>query len=296
MSILKSVSKKRRLLSQIVLAASITSGLITGNSSATTSTTPVIFNASIEGKPGDVIGLKGARFGADPQVWLSLPDKQKVQLKIINKGNNYIATQIPTNVGYGMYGIEVSNGTNNSQTVYLNKAQALSFDTPEIAANGKFRIFGRNLLAKGATPSVRFVDRATKASLQATAINTGSDAYVLKVKAPSQIKSGSSYDVYVSNGYGAAIGETLAGETLKGRLDGVDKWQLGVPWAADYDFYNNVYDVKTDPRLKVHAVGDGVNNDQPAIGQAIAQAAQAGGGVVYLPAGTYRLATQGKDC
>ena len=49
-----------------------------------------------------------------------------------------------------------------------------------------------------------------------------------------------------------------------------------------------VFDVRGAP---YHAVGDGVANDAPAIQAAIEDAAAAGGGTVYLPAGTYRLAS-----
>lgn len=331
-SMIKILIMSRKLLSKIVLAASVsavTGGVVIGdcaipttkntyansarklssknipNSSvendrsllhrdsksfaiaSNSTSTPVIFNSSISGKAGDLIYLQGARFGSNPQVVLN----QKVQLKIVSKGNNYITAQIPSDVSTGAYGIQVLNGTTYSKTVYLNQAQGMSFDTPEIASEGRFRIFGRNLLLTGATPTVRLVNPATGDSLKATVMITGSDAYVLKVKAPSNVIPGVRYDVYVSNGYGGTAGETKADETLIGRKGGTDYWDLGVAWAADYNFYNNVYNVKTDSRLAVRAVGDGSKDDLPAIQQAIDRAAKDGGGVVYLPAGTYRLAS-----
>ncbi len=48
----------------------------------------------------------------------------------------------------------------------------------------------------------------------------------------------------------------------------------------------------TDPVLKLHAVGNGVADDTAAINAAIAAAAKSGGGIAYLPAGTYRLASR----
>ncbi|TGE03104.1 hypothetical protein EU556_25970, partial [Hymenobacter fodinae] len=41
--------------------------------------------------------------------------------------------------------------------------------------------------------------------------------------------------------------------------------------------------------MRLKAVGDGSANDQPALQAAIQQAAAAGGGIVYVPAGTYKL-------
>jgi Pectate lyase superfamily protein len=42
--------------------------------------------------------------------------------------------------------------------------------------------------------------------------------------------------------------------------------------------------------MSPHAKGNGVNDDRPSIQAAINLAAKHGGGVVYLPAGTYKLA------
>lgn len=54
-------------------------------------------------------------------------------------------------------------------------------------------------------------------------------------------------------------------------------------------FAKNVYNVKTDKRLQLKAMGDGVTNDRKAIQKAIDMAASQGGGVVYLPAGSYKI-------
>ena len=264
--------------------------VIVFNLTADAASTPIIFNHSISSNPGDVIGVQGTMFGSNPQVFLSQSTNKTRQLRTVNKGNNFTAVEIPKDEPFGLYKIQVVNGTSYSNVVYLNQAHGMSFDTPEIAPNGKFRIFGRNLLLSGATPSVRFVNPATKVSTNAAVTTTGSDAYVLNVTAPSGITPGVHYDVYVSNGYGGATGETKVDETLLGRKGGVDKWDLGVGWAGDYDFYNNVYNVKTDSRLSIRAVGNGVNDDQAAIQNAINVASKAGGGVVYLPRGTYKLA------
>ena len=65
---------------------------------------------------------------------------------------------------------------------------------------------------------------------------------------------------------------------------------LGVPWASDFNsIASNEIDVKTDPRLKVKAAGDGVTDDTPVIRAAIQLAATTGGGVVYFPTGDYKI-------
>jgi Pectate lyase superfamily protein len=85
--------------------------------------------------------------------------------------------------------------------------------------------------------------------------------------------------------------------------NGDDHFQLGVPWGRDYVYQNgpsyngtvdnadhHVFNVTNDPFITPHAKGDGIADDQPAIQAAINFAAKHMG-VVYLPAGTYRLAS-----
>ena len=76
---------------------------------------------------------------------------------------------------------------------------------------------------------------------------------------------------------------------LEGTPIGPYYWHLRVPWAADFDYFKNVFNVKTDPRLVQHAAANGATNDRPAIQAAIDKASATGGGVVYLPPGTYPL-------
>jgi parallel beta-helix repeat protein len=65
---------------------------------------------------------------------------------------------------------------------------------------------------------------------------------------------------------------------------------LGVPWASDFkSIATNEIDVKMDPRLKVRAAGDGVTDDSSAAQAAIQLASSSGGGVVYFPAGNYKI-------
>ncbi|TGD76508.1 hypothetical protein EU557_25335, partial [Hymenobacter wooponensis] len=170
----------------------------------------------------------------------------------------------------------------------------MHFDSPEVTPGGRLRLFGRNLRLAGATPSVRFVPAGSgsgSGGLAATVDLSQSDAYSLRLSAPAGLLPGTRYDVLVSNGLGASAsaGETLAEQAVLAIAAGPDYFHLDVPWAAKFDFTANLYNVKSDPRLRLKAVGDGVANDQPALQAAINQAAAAGGGIVYLPAGTYKL-------
>jgi parallel beta-helix repeat protein len=67
---------------------------------------------------------------------------------------------------------------------------------------------------------------------------------------------------------------------------------LGVAWASDFgSLAENEINVKTDPRLTVHAAGDGITDDTSAISAAVQLASSSGGGVVYLPTGNYKIIT-----
>jgi parallel beta-helix repeat protein len=67
---------------------------------------------------------------------------------------------------------------------------------------------------------------------------------------------------------------------------------LGVPWASDFvTIAANQINVKSDPRLKIHAKGDGVTDDTAAVRAAIQRASSTGGGMVYFPVGDYKIVT-----
>jgi hypothetical protein len=257
---------------------------------------PVIFHATQTAAPGDIIGLQGGNFGAAPQVWMqhvigTEPSlSPQVQLPLVNGSisNNYIASQIPLTETNGLYAIWVENGTNWSAPVFINQARAWGANDlagTQIDPNRSFRLFGRNLCFAGATPSVSFVNGAT--TLPATVNTNGSDANVLHVTAPAGLVAGTNYTINVQNGFGGTYGQTALSYTLTGRAGGADPFGVAVPWGADFTFYTNVYNVKTDKRLTTNAMGDGTNDDTAAVQGAINAANAAGGGVVYLPTGTY---------
>ena len=65
---------------------------------------------------------------------------------------------------------------------------------------------------------------------------------------------------------------------------------LGVSWASDFtSIAANQIDVKKDPRLRVKAAGNGTTDDTSAIRAAIQLASSSGGGMVYFPAGDYKI-------
>ena len=263
--------------------------------------TPVILNVPLTMMSGNVVGVEGSGFGSSPKVYFGTQSSPPAAVKIIRADNNFVSFEVPKNLKFGVYYVAISDGTTTSKVAYTNLPRGMQFDTPEIASNDSFRIFGRNLYVANtaALPTVTLADTATGAQLAATVNLSLSDPYCLSVTAPSGILAGHTYKAIIYNG---SISEPSDTGILGRSATGTDYYNLQMPWGRDYIYQNgpnyngtvdnsdhHVYNVTSDPFLTVHAAGDGVTDDQAAIQAAINQASWHGGGLVYLPAGTYKL-------
>lgn len=254
---------------------------------------PLIFHSGETAGAGDVFGLQGTYFGQWPEVWYAPIEGDEKTLKpagklsVLSASDRNITAQLPdTGIKKGqLLAVWVKNSYGFSKPVLLNKARAVSVEHDEIMPEQSFRIFGRNLVAEGYQPVVQL--KAGKSILVARTDHA--DAYTITVTAPAGVKKGVRYSIMISNGAGNAWGTSLAEEHITGRAPGADPFHLKVPWGADFSFSKEIYNVKTDPRLTVKAKGDGLTDDRKAIQQAIDLVHKKGGGVVYLPAGKYKL-------
>lgn len=254
-----------------------------------------IFWGTESARPGEQISLQGY-FPANAQVGIALADSPNYSLApIVSQSANYIKATIPASMPVGVYRIFIKDGSTKSAPHYINKVQGWGFDTSHVYAGAKVQLCGLNLVLPGKTPTIRFVSQANGASLNATYNPQGSNKYRLNFIAPLGLVNGVTYNVHVSNGYGNTAAESLVLDTLFTIAAQKDVFGIGLAWHANFtsSFYNNVYNVKTDSRLASKAVGDNVANDLPAINAAVSAADAAGGGVVYLPAGNYKLEGSG---
>jgi len=259
---------------------------------------PTVFRITESAAPGDIIGVQGDGFGTNPQVWFqrvvgtepSLSPQTRLTVLNANESPGFVSARIPAGQTPGLYAIWVSDGSNFSAPTFVNQARAWGTNDLcglEVDSGRVFRLFGRNLSVAGATPAVYFVQGGT--SLAATVTPANSDAYMLEVTAPTGLTPGVAYDIHIRNGHGADYGETTLPYSLTARLSTTDPFGLGVPWGADFPFAANVYNVTNDPRLTLHAIGNGTTDDAPAIQHAINVANAAGGGVLYFPTGVYKI-------
>lgn len=252
---------------------------------------PFIFNCTESINPGETVGIQGSTFGLDPQIWI-MPVKGKetelkpqIQLSVLTHSEMFVAGTIPENIPVGLYALWVMNGKQLSQPVFVNQARVMTSEFDQIMPGTGFRLFGRNLRLKGSNPIVSFVDPIGR-SLEAHVVK--GDSYTLEIVTPNQLVAGVKYNLNVTNGAGGKYGENLFDEALLVREVAADPFKLDVPWGADFNFSSNIYNVKTDTRLSQLAKGDGIANDRAAIQEAIDKAGE-NGGVVFLPAGTYKL-------
>ena len=193
---------------------------------------PVIFNHTETVNPGETIGLQGAYFGGDPQVWFARATgnekelKPQLQIKILTYSEMYVAATIPENTQPGLYAIWVNNGSQLSAPVFINRSRVITSEFDEIMPGTKFRLFGRNMLMNGKDALVRFV---AEDGSEFTAKSTKGDSYVLEVVAPGELKSGLKYKLYTTNGLGGKHGEDLFNETVSVRAQANDPLNWAFP-------------------------------------------------------------------
>ncbi len=249
---------------------------------ATGTNYPIVINASTTAHPGDVVSLQGENFGSTPRVVLDGADA--VPLQIVNRvATNWLAVQLPATAP-GALILRVSNDTGTSAQVKLNAAKPLHLDSLGLVPGGVFRLFGRNLMVAGGTPTV------TVDGLAAAIDLSHSDEHMLTATAPKALQATNASVVVADNGNGS--GPAPLDRTLEVTVSGSgDPFQLGVGWGAGFAaIAGSVINASTDSRLPSRMTCDGQHDDSPAIQAAIELAAAAGGGVVQLPVGTCRMA------
>ena len=232
---------------------------------------PAIFNATFNAAPGEIISIQGVNFDSTSQVWLDeTGGAAPSQLAVVNRtGLTWMAVQVPPSTTGPMI-LWVSNNSGVSNSVILNGAVPLNLDALEIVPGGAFRVLGQNLLVAGYTPSVS-VDG------QAATINIGaSSSNMLVATAPASLNPTSASVIMVDNGNGT--GPMQLDRTITVVAGSGDPFGLGVGWAAGFTFAGNIVTVNTPC--------NGSGDDTAAIQTAINSAANAGGGVVQVPAGT----------
>lgn len=253
---------------------------------------PIVFNAPLSVRAGDVIGLQGENFGDAPTVILEANDnsndrkdyKVETILPLVNKfGTGWLAFKIP-DTATGALVVHINNGQSVSLPVKLNAAHAYHLDALQIVPRGAFRIFGRNLSLPGFNPIVMVDGLVADVDLDA------SDEHMLVVSAPRDLSATSKVSITVDNGNGTGASLLDRSIQVATGFKG-DPFKLGVGWAAGFSGVSSrVLNAVSDARLTKKVTCNGVVDDTLAIQSAVDFIASSGGGVLQLPPGSCRLA------
>jgi hypothetical protein len=237
---------------------------------------PIIFNAPLSARPGDIVGLQGENFGNEPVVTLvGKNGEAPTALPLVNKfETGWVSARIPE-TATGALVVQVSNGAATSAPVKLNAARAYHLDALQIVPGGAFRIFGRSLLLPGAVPTVMVDGLAAAVNVRA------SDEHMLKVIAPKGLRATAKAVIAVDNGNGT--GPSVLDRQIDVAAGSGDPFALGVGWGAGFS------SIASKPAHKVTC--SGVVDDAPAVQSAMDMLAASGGGVLQLPSGTCRFAS-----
>lgn len=237
---------------------------------------PVIFNAPLSARPGDIVGLQGENFGDDPTVSLfGSNGKELTVLPLVNKfGTGWLSFKIPESAS-GALVVHINNDGVTSAPIKLNAARAHHLDALQIVPGGAFRVFGRSLLLPGFVPTV------TVDGLPAAIDLAASDEHMLTVTAPRGLRATSKAVIVVNNGNGT--GPSELDRPIEVAEGGRDAFALGVGWGAGFAV------IAAKPAYNVACTG--VGDDTPVVQAAMDSLAAAGGGVLQLPSGTCRFAS-----
>jgi|GEM_PF-4587751 len=277
---------------------------------------PAIIRVSEGMKPGNAVSIYGEYFTRRSRVklsdgineWVIIPDQ-------IDSAGQYIRFIWPDYIPAGVYVVKVStndsDGTWSVQEGYLNRPDGQWTNDLRAYTGMEINLFGRNLDASqfGGTENtkVRVIKVAQPDSDWGTLIQEISPSIVTPYRvaftAP-LIDNGENYIIQVNVNAGGIGSEWVAAMQYPDSverlvIEGVDVPNfasyvnnpaatgiiqgMNVSWAGKFK-WNDVYNVKS-----YGAVGNGTNNDTTAIQSALNAAKNAGGGVVYLPAGTYKI-------
>ena len=256
---------------------------------------PVIWKVSDAVAPGGAVGIYGHGLDAQqievkmcPHTGLEMaqqPGADAIALPILQydiQNSSYVMARFPEDAKAGLYDLWVKNSAGWSNGLTLNAPRPLFISEYEAWAGQSISLSGRGLdgqqfgatrdtmLRLVGTDGTRYPQTITKLTPYSLAFTLG------------QLPLGS-YEVQLSNNGGASWFGLQSKQRLTVLPEGNDFFNLGVAWMDCYQWANV---------FRVTDYGAGWKDpaaDKAAFEKAAAAAKAAGGGVVYMPNGTYYL-------
>ncbi len=214
---------------------------------------------------------------------------------VLTGSDQLLQARVPASMDRSPYQVWVRRAASQSKALEINSPRVTFQNRDQCYPGEILMIYGHNLAGATGLPSVRFV-APDGTILNATVWTANPNGWAIVLASPKNLIPGVRYSIEISNGgAGNVIGHTRCDSAITAVP------RMNDPFGLDTGIVNgfaplmrNVYNVKTDPRLSLKAVGDGVTDDSYAIQGALDKAARDGGGIVYLPAGTYKADKPGR--
>jgi len=252
---------------------------------------PQITWASDPVRPDETVLLRGGGFGPQPVVEFARLDDGDpaaphqaalawVKLPVLQPCDDALKFIIPADARPGVFACRVVAGDARSEPVSLNRPDVwwMQGDAgPGATPGGWLRIFGKCLGNDAARVRVQLVAAGGKpVALRVEA----ADGWSLRCPVPADLTPGS-YAVRVHNGQGGAGAWGAAGTVAIAAL---------APWPATVYSVLEPYgaDAPRDMRRSLRKYGQPIERTEGVLG-ALAKAKANGGGIVFFPAGRYRL-------
>jgi hypothetical protein len=274
---------------------------------STNANCPLIYRTPPELGTGlDAANITGQRFGSDVQVYSELVDSTgtlvigSIQaLTVLYSNTALLQVQAPSNAAarqlIAVWVERVANGViYDSATVYLNAPTINKVSEQTVRPGGQMYIWGRWLSQSDTTYANSSVIFRPASGPDIPATITAGNTLQLTVAVPATLVPGTAYSLVVGNGWGGTVGQTIFANAITAGASGADPLNLGVYWGANLTFVTpaTTYDVTSSPNLSLHATGNGVTDDTAAVQAALTYVGTHGGGVVYAPAGTYKMTAE----
>ena len=251
---------------------------------------PVLFYSPDSVEPGNVVLLYGGSLADAEKVSVgqlpdgpvqhpgaaAMPAAANQTCAAIQPTENSIKFQLPDNLAPGIFQAVVQSPSGASQPVILNRPELWFLQPvrlePGLSQNqappgAVVQVIGKTFLLPGDKGSPSAELRSADGKWISLAL-TQVERFSLRAQLPADLAEGR-YELWIHNGFGGGAGW---GGPLAMEIKKPDVWP------------DKIFNAK-----KFGAQGDGVANDTAAIRAALDAAKQNGGGIVYLPWGTYRL-------
>lgn len=259
---------------------------------------PYIYKVTDCVSPGDQFSINGEYFTYGTKAYIVPAAKgaagisEAKELSVTQydtMDEQYLVCRLPFERA-GIYTLWTENGAGRSEGYLLNGPRPLYISEFEAWAGQRIDISGRNFDVREfgleeSAPEVwlRAVEGGARYEAELAEGENGPDWNNYRIAfTPSADTPCGEYEVLVKTGEGAE--EALSsGQTLTVVEEGNDPLDIGVAW-ADKIRWDNVINAR-----EAGAAGDGSADDTAALQTAVNELYSRGGGVLYLPEGTYNL-------